>query len=91
MHDNADGSLVSYFFFINLVLEDALGHEQEQYFIRGRENLTGGVKWRGREVGGEGGSGGKGEGSGEWVPPVHPLFSGIKGAQTPHGGLHNVS
>ena len=37
-------------------------------------------------MGGEGGSGGKGEGSVEWVPPVHPLFSGIKRAQTPHGG-----
>ena len=25
-----------------------------------------------REAGGEGGSGGKGEGSGGWGPPVHP-------------------
>ena len=67
MHENADGSLVSYFH-KNLVLEDALGHEQEQNFIRGRENLTRGGKlgWRGREVGGEG------EGSGKWVPPCPP-------------------
>ena len=41
-----------------LVLEDALGHEQEHNFIRGREKSD-----RGREVEGEG-SGGEGEGSG---------------------------
>ena len=64
-------------YFMNLVLEDALGHEQEQNFIRGREKSDRGGKWwwRGREVGGEGeGSGGKGEGSGGWVPPCPPLL-----------------
>ena len=50
------------FFFINFVLEDALGLEHEQTFIRGRENLTGGGKWgwRGREVGKGGGKWGMG-------------------------------
>ena len=58
LHGNADGSLVRCFFFINLVHEDALGHEQEQNFIRGREKSD-----RGREVGMEGeGSGGRGVG-----------------------------
>ena len=49
-------------FFINFVLEDALGLEHEQNFIRGRENLTGGGKWgwRGREVGKGGGKWGMG-------------------------------
>ena len=40
------------------------------------KNLTGGGKWglREREVGERGGKWErKGEGSGDWVPPVHPL------------------
>ena len=59
-----------------LVLEDALGHEQEHIFISGREKSDRGreVGVDGEGIGGEGeGSGGKGEGSGEWVPPCPPL------------------
>ena len=56
--ENADGSLVSYFLELILVLGYALVHEQEQNFIRGREKSD----W-GREVGLEGeGSGGRGGG-----------------------------
>ena len=47
----------------------ALVLEQEKKIIRGRENFD----W-GREVGAEGREvGTKGEGSGDQVPPVHPL------------------
>ena len=63
--------------FINLVLDDALGHQQEQNFIRGREKIDKGRKmgWRGREVGERGGWkwGEMGREVGNGYPPVHPL------------------
>ena len=63
-----------------MVHDDALVHEQEQNFIRGREKSD-----RGREVGvyregSEGRGGGKWrERGGKWgmgTPPVHPLICG---------------
>ena len=64
-----------------MVLDDALVHEQEQIFYQGEEKLIGegrGADGKGSGGRGEGsgGKGGKWEGSGEWVPPVHPSVKG---------------
>ena len=69
--------IVNYFFFINLVLEDAFGHKQEHTFIRGRgkSDREGEVGVEGEESGGRGG-GKWGKGGVKWgmftpCPPPH--------------------
>ena len=83
--ENADGSLVSYFWNQFSFLATLKFMNKNKILSGGGKNLTGGGKWgwRGREVGGEGeGSGVKGGGKwgergrevGVGYPPVHPLY-----------------